>query len=189
VEGGEPVRADNPGGQSVWYRWRAPCAGQAVFDITGSRFDAMLYTYVLLTVYAGASLTELVPAADNYDPLSSGYLNRVSFAAQAGQDYSISVDGFYDPVFCRCVASGTISLSWTQPGVLLLSAPRFAPGQAVEMDLVAPKGVRCNILSSANLTHWELHTNFLTSAFTTKVTADAAPARHASGFFRAVLVE
>jgi hypothetical protein len=187
AEAGEPIRPDNPGGQSVWYRWSAPVSGQVVFDTTGSQFDAMLYTYLLFTVYVGDSLPSLTRVVDNYDPVTPGYFNSVSFYAQAGANYYISVDGFYDPVFCHCVAAGTIYLAWTQPGVVLLSSPRLLPDQTVEMDVVASKGAACTVLSSTDLVQWGTHTNFVLPSFQTTVRAGAQPAQYPKKFFRAVV--
>ena len=58
-------------------------------------------------VYTGASVGGLTVVASDDD--SGGNLtSRVSFAAAAGVDYRIAVDGFGG-------ASGSVTLNWSQP--------------------------------------------------------------------------
>jgi hypothetical protein len=187
LETGEPVRADNIGGRSIWYRWTAPVTGQVIFDSAGSQFDSPFFPYLLLTVYAGNTLSSLARVADNFDPVSGGYVDSVSFIAQAGATYHISVDGYYDPMFCHCVAQGAVALNWTQPGVVLLGGPRRGPSQTIEMDLSAPTGRDCAVLVSTNLTRWDLWTNFTSAEFLTTLRAESQPPTAPRRFFRAAL--
>jgi hypothetical protein len=82
TEPGEPAHG-GPGGASVWFRWTAPSAGPARFDTCGEGSDT------LLAVYEGAS-TSAVAANDDY----CGGGSLVGFAAEAGKEYLIAVDGY-----------------------------------------------------------------------------------------------
>jgi hypothetical protein len=97
-EAGESNHAGKSGGKSVWLKWRAPANGIATFKTTGSTFDT------LLAVYRGASLVGLTEVASDED--SGGFFTSlVRFNAEAGVEYAIAVDGFFE-------ASGDITLAW-----------------------------------------------------------------------------
>lgn len=83
LESGEAEPA-GPGGASVWYRWIAPSSAPARFDTCGTGFDD-----TLLAVYEGGATT---PVAANDD--SCDLASVVGFAAEAGKEYFIAVDGF-----------------------------------------------------------------------------------------------
>jgi hypothetical protein len=88
VEPDEPDIGGVPGGHSVWFTWAAPRTGEVEIDTCGSAIDT------LLGVYTGSSLTSLSPVASNDDAdgeCSPG--SRVQFAATAGTQYKIAVDG------------------------------------------------------------------------------------------------
>jgi hypothetical protein len=83
-EPGEPDHAGNAGGASIWFKWHADADGLVSFS-TYRHFDT------LLAVYTGTTLSDLVEIASNDDYGIGGSL--VGFAAAAGQDYWIAVDG------------------------------------------------------------------------------------------------
>ncbi len=87
-EPGEPNHAGNPGGRSVWYRWKAPAAGTAAFDTAGSGFNT------LLGVYTGTAVNALTTIASNDDIGGGNTTSRVSLPVVAGTMYKIAVDGF-----------------------------------------------------------------------------------------------
>ena len=78
---GEASHGGNSGGASVWFQWRAPDAGEATFNTSGSSFDT------LLAVYEGATL---VAENDDDDTVQSA----VRFSASQGHAYLIAVDGY-----------------------------------------------------------------------------------------------
>ena len=97
-EPGEPDHVGKPGGRSVWYRWTAPGLGRATIDTFGSDFDT------LLAVYTGSTLPTLKSIAVN-DDAGGGIQSQVQFAAEAGAEYMIAVDGYGG-------AAGEIVLNW-----------------------------------------------------------------------------
>jgi hypothetical protein len=88
LEPGEPEHGPY-GSASVWYRWTAPSTGPATFELCDSDFDT------LLAVYTGTSLDGLTRVAQDDNDCPGQYASRVSFAATAGQEYRIAVDGAY----------------------------------------------------------------------------------------------
>jgi hypothetical protein len=82
LESNEPAHG-GPGGASVWFRWVAPSSGPARFDTCGAGYDT------LLAVYEGGSTTALA-ANDDYCDVGS----LVGFAAEAGKEYLVAVDGY-----------------------------------------------------------------------------------------------
>lgn len=98
-ETGEPLIATNTGGASVWYTWTAPADGLASFDTIGSDFDT------LLGVYVGTSVSNLTLVADD-DNSGGGGASKVTFAAPAGTQFYIAVDGTNG-------VQGNITLNWT----------------------------------------------------------------------------
>ncbi|MDM8537731.1 hypothetical protein QUF70_13320, partial [Desulfobacterales bacterium HSG17] len=82
-EEGEPDHAGDPGGASVWWAWTAPEQANYIFDTTGSDFNT------LLAVYTGSSIDNLTEIG----AISGIENNRLKFAAQAGENYYIAVDG------------------------------------------------------------------------------------------------
>jgi F5/8 type C domain/PASTA domain len=113
VEAAEPEHWSAAGGRSVWYRWVAPSGGPVTFDTCSASFDNVL------AVYTGSALAALSRVGVSDDACGTG--SRVSFAASAGSEYRIAVDG-YD------AAAGTFSLAWRR-------AP--APPVVVEWPIVS----------------------------------------------------
>jgi len=183
----EPVRADNPGGKSIWYRWTAPVSGPAIFDSAGTQFDAPFFNYALLTVYAGSALDSLTSLADNCLPATGGYSESVSFTALAGTLYYVSVDGYYDGMLCHCHASGAVQLGWTQPEAILLSGPRQVDAETIEFDLTAPTGRNGTLQTSTNLVDWEQSAGFTTEDYRTLLRIPRPPNGPALRAFRATL--
>jgi uncharacterized repeat protein (TIGR03803 family) len=95
---GEPDHADNPGGNSIWFRWTAPATGLFLFDTFGSSFDT------LLAVYTGTSVDALIVVTNN-DDYGFDLTSEVGFRAIAGITYQLAVDG-YDGT------NGSVILHW-----------------------------------------------------------------------------
>lgn len=96
IEGAEPSHAGQQS-KSVWWTYTAPSAGLVTVDTFGSGFDTVL------AVYTGNTVGGLSLVGSNDD--TSGNQSRVAFAAAAGQQYRIAVDGYG-------AASGPIALNW-----------------------------------------------------------------------------
>jgi hypothetical protein len=87
VETNEPSHvAPHPPAHSVWWRWTAPANMNVVISTDGSSFNTVL------AVYRGESLEAPVPVAAD-DDTGAGNNSRVSFAASAGTNYYLVVDG------------------------------------------------------------------------------------------------
>ena len=82
---------------ALWWVWDAPRSGIAVFDTRGSGFDTILFAY--------DSGRRLLAENDDAYHLQS----EVSFEAEAGERYYISVGGYAG-------ATGDITLSWAFDG-------------------------------------------------------------------------
>jgi hypothetical protein len=105
-EAGEPYFAGNAGGASVWWSWTAPSSGTVTISLAGSGFDTVL------GVYTGSSVSALTLVSQNDD--SSGLQSAVTFAATAGTNYRIGVDGYNG-------VTGSISLSVSLAGTCAYS--------------------------------------------------------------------
>ncbi len=89
AEPGEPFHVDSVGFRSVWWTWTAPGSGGLTLTTQNSAIDTVL------AVYTGSSLTNLVFVAGNdEDPLSAGYVSRVTCNVTAGTAYQIAIDGY-----------------------------------------------------------------------------------------------
>lgn len=88
AEVGEPAHAKHPASHSVWITWTAPSHGSVTLSTTDSTFDTVL------AVYTGSSLTSLTSIAAN-DNISffDNTNSKVTFIAEAGQQYYFAVDG------------------------------------------------------------------------------------------------
>jgi hypothetical protein len=82
----EPNHANDIGGASVWYQWKAPASGLYTFDTFGSNFDT------LLAVYTGNAVNALTVIA-NSDNAGSSPQSRITFDAKLDTTYFIAVDG------------------------------------------------------------------------------------------------
>lgn len=98
LESGEPLIAGTAG-QSVWWQWTAPAAGQVSLDTLGSSVDTRL------DVYAGGSIAALTSVAGN-DNASGGTTSALHFQSQAGTTYRWTVS-------TATGSSGDISLQWS----------------------------------------------------------------------------
>jgi hypothetical protein len=85
---GEPAHAGVGGGQSVWWKWRAPRTERIQFSTAGSNFDTVL------AIYRGRSLSRLRELASNDDVGGVGVQSRVRLRVVAGRSYRIAVDGY-----------------------------------------------------------------------------------------------
>lgn len=86
-EPGEPNHADNAGGHSLWYTWKAPRSGTFSFDTRYSILDT------LLAVYTGSSVNALTAVASNDNVSQTDTTSKVTFSATAGTVYRIAIDG------------------------------------------------------------------------------------------------
>ncbi len=98
-EPGEPNHANKDGGRSIWYSWIAPSSGIGRFTTQGSAFDTLLAVYTNSTV----SGTNLLCANDDHGGLLT---SLVSFAAVAGNEYQIALDGYAG-------GNGRVVLGWS----------------------------------------------------------------------------
>jgi hypothetical protein len=122
VEPFEPLHAGKPGGHSMWMAWVASADGLVTFDTTGSTFDTLLAVYVLGPGTNQSPMQLLVPVVANDD---NGTLKTslVQFAATAGTEYEIAVDGYAGAV-------GDITLEWN----LQRSSPSLPDDVSVPRD-------------------------------------------------------
>lgn len=97
---GEPNHAGNAGGNSVWYTWRAPSAGNYCFSTQGSSIDT------LMAVYTGSVITNLVLVGED-DDNGPGATSEVIFSAFGGQVFQIAVDGKFG-----ATTVANLALSW-----------------------------------------------------------------------------
>jgi subtilisin family serine protease len=125
TEPGEPfhiVTDDRAHGRTLWYRWTPPeSGGWFTIDLgTGTAFDA------LLAVYSGEQLGQLLTVSTN-DNYSSRVSSRLSFAANSGTTYSISVasKSAFDPA-----QAGAFSISWYPTAAPGFTASQFSPSTA-----------------------------------------------------------
>jgi hypothetical protein len=87
-EAGEPKILNDPGGNSVWFRWTATYNGSVIIDTAGSDFDTFL------ALYSGTSFDTLTSIAANDDGVPRRN-SRIVTSVTAGTVYSIAVDGYY----------------------------------------------------------------------------------------------
>ncbi|MGO9313739.1 MAG: hypothetical protein ACLQBD_31080 [Syntrophobacteraceae bacterium] len=107
-----------PGGHSVWFTWTAPSSGWFSFDTQGSTFDT------LLAVYAGTAVNQLSAIAYNVNNGSPDNANGLTFYAQTGTIYQITVDGYNGAV-------GNYVLNWGTSSVAPVGVPalgQWGPG-------------------------------------------------------------
>ena len=79
LEAGEPGIGGAAGGASLWWEWTPSQSGQVTLTSQGTAYPA------LLAVYTGSALNALTPVASGP--------GQVSFAAQAGTKYELTVQG------------------------------------------------------------------------------------------------
>ena len=100
-QAGETNHAGQPGGKSLWLRWRAPATGVAEFNTEGSAFDTLLAVYV---ASGGSNVNNLAPIASDDDG-STNATSRVRFNASASVEYQIALDGL-------AKSEGFYALNW-----------------------------------------------------------------------------
>lgn len=120
-EPGEPRHADNDGGHSVWWSWRAPADGSLLLSTDGSAFDT------LLGLYTGTRVDRLTAVAANDDAFESSGFSKLQTSVVSNQVYSVAVDGFNG-------ASGTVNLAYefTPSGLLTVELQASAGGSIKE---------------------------------------------------------
>ena len=125
TESGEPAHAGRAPRVSVWWKWVAPQGGPVRITTTGSSFNTVL------AVYTGSAVNDLTSIASNDNISTSDNRSSVTFAAEAGTEYEIAVDG-------RQAATGTIQLNlYMLPWVSLtepVAASRFLANTNVTLQ-------------------------------------------------------
>ena len=94
IENGESKRYDSK--KTVWYSWKAPLTGVAVFDTlrTVDTYGAEALEDSILGVYTGNSIETMSEVAFNDDADTGDYFeSRVSFNVYKGTTYRIVVGG------------------------------------------------------------------------------------------------
>ena len=119
VETGEPLKAGNIGGHSIWYSWRAPNTGELTLSTFGSSFDT------LLGLYVGTNVTNLVTIAGNDDSYENSGYSELTQNVLSNQVYYIAVDGYGG-------ASGDVTLQYA------FTAP--TPGQYYKLTTATTAG-------------------------------------------------
>lgn len=114
-EAGEPdyqdaTFADTTPDKTVWFKWKAPADGIYYFNTFGSITTSVSELDTILAVYTGTALNDLVWVEGNDDFSPTLLQSRLSFTAQAGTIYFISVGGWGDGVGAQ---EGYISLNWS----------------------------------------------------------------------------
>lgn len=102
----------DPATNSVWYVWTAPTNGIVTFDTEGSDFDTVLAVYTTPTTLCDPSLFLL----DADDESGAGSTSKLSFTAQQGTNYYISVNGYFGQ-------EGSIQLNWNEAPTTVASIP------------------------------------------------------------------
>lgn len=128
-EAGEPNHAGDTGGKSVWYRWISPSNGTFSAYLIGAGTFA---NYARLAVYTGSVVNALTPVGS----ASWGTPRTVSFAATAGTEYQIAVDG----------------ASWT-PGVIFSGAFLLSMSQTAANNAFAD-AIDLGAVASGSSTSW-----------------------------------
>jgi len=113
-----PTNDPYPAQYSIWYLWTAPITATMAFDtrdsvnINGSPLDTVLAVYSLAPG-ATLSFANLKLVATNDDDMNTNYgvWSRVNFAAAAGTEYLIQVDGSQKST-PGTNAQGYITLNW-----------------------------------------------------------------------------
>ena len=88
-EPGEPRHAQNAGGKSIWYSWKATRSGSILVTITAANF------FPLADVYTGADLSALavVPGRD-FALNTTNKVLTLNFESVLDREYAFAVDGF-----------------------------------------------------------------------------------------------
>ena len=125
-EAGETNHAGQPGGKSLWLRWRAPATGVAEFSTEGSAFDTLLAVYV---ASGGSNVNNLAPVVSDDDG-GTNATSRVRFNADASVEYQIALDGL-------AKSEGFYALNWhltttsnTLPEILVQPVDRIISSNA-----------------------------------------------------------
>ncbi len=172
AERGEPMHAGQAAGSSRWFTLKPDDAGLMVLDTIGSSIDTVL------AVYQGSGLANLrlVKSDDNGAP--DGIRSRLSFAAEAGAEYQIVVDGVAGQ-------QGTINLNW----ILLVPfdiLPPTVAGNQIQIRIQAKPNVKYTTQVSSNLKNWS---DFSTDQSATGeiVVTDTIPTGAATRLYRVVI--
>ncbi|MDP8956431.1 MAG: DUF11 domain-containing protein [Actinomycetota bacterium] len=94
--------------ESAWYAWTAPKTGRVAFDTCSTTDSSITFPLMDTTLgaYTGSAVNALTLLDDNNDSCGRfDRLSQISFHAQSGSTYYISVDGF-DAV------PGLFTLTW-----------------------------------------------------------------------------
>lgn len=110
-EAGEPDHAGDPGGHSVWFKWRAPRSGTLTVSTADSTFDTVL------GVYTGSAVGSLTTVGSD-DDSGPGTTSQVSVPVAGDTFYWFAVDG-------KGGATGAVELTRT------FSSPTAPHGDSV----------------------------------------------------------
>ncbi len=139
-EAGEPDVAGNAGGKPVWWQWTATLSELVTIQTAGSSFDT------LFGVYVGSSRSNLTLIASSDDTPGS-LTAAVIFAAIAGTNYQIVVDGFDGD--CGSIVLQIIA------GSPQLGAVKVLPGGGLRIGIEGELGRSYVVESSSDLVVWD----------------------------------
>jgi len=88
LEPGEPQHANNPGGHSVWWQWKAPDNGSLLVSTEGSAFDTVM------GLYTGSRVDALTTVAFNDDAYGGVTFSKLHHAVRSNIVYHVALDGF-----------------------------------------------------------------------------------------------
>ncbi len=140
-EPGEPFHADNDGGHSIWYFWRAPADGELWLSTAGSDFDTLLASYI------GTNMTNLTLIAGNDDVSPGSGYSELRHGVISNQVYYFAIDGYGG-------ASGAIefqyALTTPNPGQFYSMTVSNTPGgTASPPSGLFPEGARLSLSAVA----------------------------------------
>jgi hypothetical protein len=141
--------------ESVWWSWTAPASGR----VTLSKPSDFAFMYVLIDVYTGAALTDLVLVTNTAGNGSGASSATIAFDAQQGTAYQIAVAGsFFDkgdvPItfsFARSSGGDTAHQPMAGATTPVLSQPERLSSTQITFILSATPGFTYTILASSNI--------------------------------------
>lgn len=134
----EPIHCGIGGGSSYWFTYSPPADGQVYLNTVGSSYDTVLAVYTFTPPLTGYQ--DLLEIACNNDGAGIGTASEVDFAALAGHNYVIVIDGVLG---AKGLAHLNYRVDITQPPVppIVQSAPPASetvyPGTDVRLEVAA----------------------------------------------------
>ncbi len=117
-QSGEPVHAGRGGGKSMWYLLTMTSRKLVTVSSSGSLFDTVIGVYST-SDFTGFDSFLNVTSNDDATELENG-ASQVSWVAEAGVNYLVAVDGYFDGAI---TASGAFNLSTSVEEIPAPSAP------------------------------------------------------------------